>query len=49
MAPRLASLDVYDVRFPTSRFLDGSDAVNVDPEDGPRALEEVRQAGGVLE
>ena len=32
MAPRLASLDVYDVRFPTSRFLDGSDAVNVDPD-----------------
>jgi L-fuconate dehydratase len=32
MAPRLASLDVYDVRFPTSRFLDGSDAMNLDPD-----------------
>ena len=32
MAPRIASLDVHDVRFPTSRTLDGSDAMNRDPD-----------------
>jgi L-fuconate dehydratase len=32
MAPRIASLDVHDVRFPTSRSLDGSDAMNTDPD-----------------
>jgi L-fuconate dehydratase len=29
---RIASLDVHDVRFPTSRRLDGSDAMNPDPD-----------------
>ncbi len=29
---RITRLDVRDVRFPTSRSLDGSDAVNVDPD-----------------
>jgi L-fuconate dehydratase len=29
---RLRSLDTYDVRFPTSRELDGSDAMNADPD-----------------
>jgi L-fuconate dehydratase len=32
MAPRIISLDVLDVRFPTSRQLDGSDAMNRDPD-----------------
>jgi L-fuconate dehydratase len=32
MAPRIISLDVIDVRFPTSRLLDGSDAMNPDPD-----------------
>jgi L-fuconate dehydratase len=32
MAPRIASLEVHDVRFPTSRNLDGSDAMNRDPD-----------------
>jgi L-fuconate dehydratase len=32
MAPRIASLDVRDVRFPTSRSLDGSDAMHPDPD-----------------
>jgi L-fuconate dehydratase len=32
MAARIASLDVLDVRFPTSRSLDGSDAMNPDPD-----------------
>src|SRR5215468_7683745 len=29
---RFLSLDTYDVRFPTSRELDGSDAMNPDPD-----------------
>jgi len=32
MAARISSLDVLDVRFPTSRSLDGSDAMNLDPD-----------------
>jgi len=30
--PRILSLKTYDLRFPTSRFLDGSDAMNPDPD-----------------
>ena len=29
---RITRLDVLDVRFPTSRSLDGSDAMNPDPD-----------------
>src|SRR3954470_18275969 len=29
---RIESVDVVDVRFPTSRLLDGSDAMNPDPD-----------------
>jgi L-fuconate dehydratase len=29
---RIAALDTYDIRFPTSRELDGSDAMNPDPD-----------------
>lgn len=29
---RIVDVDVYDVRFPTSRDLDGSDAMNADPD-----------------
>src|SRR4051794_33779771 len=29
---RIASLETFDVRFPTSRELDGSDAMNEDPD-----------------
>jgi L-fuconate dehydratase len=32
MTNRFVSLDTYDVRFPTSRRLDGSDAMNPDPD-----------------
>ena len=32
MAPRIISVDAVDVRFPTSRQLDGSDAMNRDPD-----------------
>ncbi|MEV4518190.1 enolase C-terminal domain-like protein [Dactylosporangium sp. NPDC049525] len=32
MTDRFVSLDTYDVRFPTSRDLDGSDAMNADPD-----------------
>jgi L-fuconate dehydratase len=30
--PRITALDTYDIRFPTSRELDGSDAMNPDPD-----------------
>ena len=30
--PRILSLDTYDIRFPTSRHLDGSDAMNPAPD-----------------
>ncbi len=29
---RIVGVDVYDIRFPTSRFLDGSDAMSPDPD-----------------
>jgi len=29
---RIVALDVLDIRFPTSRSLDGSDAMNPDPD-----------------
>jgi L-fuconate dehydratase len=32
MTNRFVSLDTYDVRFPTSQHLDGSDAMNPDPD-----------------
>ncbi|MEX0599146.1 MAG: hypothetical protein WD205_00805, partial [Rhodothermales bacterium] len=32
MPIEITQLDTRDVRFPTSRSLDGSDAVNVDPD-----------------
>lgn len=32
MTARFAALDVRDIRFPTSRLLDGSDAMNPDPD-----------------
>lgn len=32
MSPRITDLEVRDVRFPTSDFLDGSDAMNPDPD-----------------
>ena len=31
-AARFIALDTYDIRFPTSRTLDGSDAMNPDPD-----------------
>ncbi|GAA2300098.1 L-fuconate dehydratase [Streptomyces kunmingensis] len=30
--PRVTAVDTYDIRFPTSRELDGSDAMNPDPD-----------------
>ena len=30
--PTISALDVVDIRFPTSRTLDGSDAMNPDPD-----------------
>lgn len=31
-AARITAVDTYDIRFPTSRELDGSDAMNPDPD-----------------
>ncbi|GAA2665471.1 L-fuconate dehydratase [Streptomyces vastus] len=31
-APRITAVDTFDIRFPTSRELDGSDAMNPDPD-----------------
>lgn len=31
-AARIIAVDTYDIRFPTSRELDGSDAMNPDPD-----------------
>jgi L-fuconate dehydratase len=32
MSPTITAVDVYDIRFPTSEQLDGSDAMNPDPD-----------------
>src|SRR5881628_804107 len=32
MSPTITEVDVYDIRFPTSATLDGSDAMNPDPD-----------------
>ncbi len=32
MGAKITSLNVFDVRFPTSTMLDGSDAMNADPD-----------------
>ena len=32
MPTTITRLDAYDIRFPTSRALDGSDAMNPDPD-----------------
>ncbi|MFF0484887.1 enolase C-terminal domain-like protein [Streptomyces sp. NPDC004435] len=32
VTPRITAVDTYDLRFPTSRELDGSDAMNPDPD-----------------
>ncbi|WP_338682750.1 L-fuconate dehydratase [Streptomyces acidiscabies] len=32
MSPRITAVDTHDIRFPTSRELDGSDAMNPDPD-----------------
>jgi L-fuconate dehydratase len=47
MSITIRDLDVWDVRFPTSRTLDGSDAVNVDPDYSAAYL--ILRTGGDLE
>jgi L-fuconate dehydratase len=32
MSPAITEVDVHDIRFPTSARLDGSDAMNPDPD-----------------
>jgi len=46
---RITSLDTYDIRFPTSRELDGSDAMNPDPDYSAAYLVLRTDAGDGLE
>ncbi|MEV7625863.1 L-fuconate dehydratase [Actinoplanes sp. NPDC089786] len=48
MSARFVSVDTYDIRFPTSRELDGSDAMNPDP-DYSAAYVVLRTSAGDLE
>ncbi|WP_033211786.1 L-fuconate dehydratase [Kitasatospora phosalacinea] len=48
-AARITALDTYDVRFPTSRELDGSDAMNPDPDYSAAYLVLRTDAGDGLE
>jgi nicotinamidase/pyrazinamidase len=46
---RETSLDAIREGFEVHVIVEGTRAVNVDPEDGRRALEDVRRAGAILE
>jgi L-fuconate dehydratase len=46
---RFIAVDTYDVRFPTSRSLDGSDAMNPDPDYSAAYLVLRTDGGGALE
>jgi L-fuconate dehydratase len=46
---RFIALDTYDIRFPTSRSLDGSDAMNLDPDYSAAYLVLRTDAGDALE
>ena len=48
-ARRIIALDTYDIRFPTSRELDGSDAMNPDPDYSAAYLVLRTDAGDGLE
>jgi L-fuconate dehydratase len=48
-SPRFTALDTYDIRFPTSRSLDGSDAMNPDPDYSAAYLVLRTDADGALE
>ncbi|MEY9871695.1 L-fuconate dehydratase [Streptacidiphilus sp. MAP12-33] len=48
-AARITALDTYDIRFPTSRELDGSDAMNPDPDYSAAYLVLRTDAGDGLE
>ncbi|MFC9331007.1 L-fuconate dehydratase [Kitasatospora sp. NPDC057015] len=47
--PRITAIDTYDIRFPTSRELDGSDAMNPDPDYSAAYLVLRTDAGDGLE
>ncbi|MFE5880631.1 L-fuconate dehydratase [Streptomyces hydrogenans] len=49
VTPRITAVDTYDIRFPTSRELDGSDAMNPDPDYSAAYLVLRTDAGGGLE
>jgi len=46
---RYSSLDAIKQGFEVHVIVDATRAVNVSPEDGKRALEEIERAGGILE
>ncbi|UUN31578.1 L-fuconate dehydratase [Streptomyces sp. FIT100] len=47
--PRITAVDTYDIRFPTSREMDGSDAMNPDPDYSAAYLVLRTDAGDGLE
>src|SRR3954468_402668 len=47
--PVITSLETFDVRFPTSRHLDGSDAMNPDPDYSAAYVVVATDAGDGLE
>ncbi|WP_371500484.1 L-fuconate dehydratase [Kitasatospora sp. NBC_00374] len=49
VTPRIIAVDTYDIRFPTSRELDGSDAMNPDPDYSAAYLVLRTDAGDGLE
>ncbi|WP_405852269.1 L-fuconate dehydratase [Streptomyces sp. NBC_00090] len=49
MTPSITALDTFDIRFPTSRELDGSDAMNPDPDYSAAYLVLRTDAGDGLE
>ncbi|MEV0530586.1 L-fuconate dehydratase [Kitasatospora sp. NPDC050463] len=49
VTPRISAVDTYDIRFPTSRELDGSDAMNPDPDYSAAYLVLRTDAGDGLE
>lgn len=45
-AARITAVDTHDIRFPTSRELDGSDAMNPDPDHSAACVIPRTSAGG---
>ena len=45
---RASAIDAIREGFEVHLLVDGTRAVNVNPDDGQKALDEIRQAGGIL-